>query len=118
MDNLPLCKLQGGGMHLVLHTRNPSNSSTRKNLPSTLHPPKSLTVPWLAPKELLFSNCHPPQEIQAASASMALVDSESSFYQHALELDGELASEWAKVDRLCQWLQELHPQVFAVEHLP
>ncbi|GAA0186043.1 hypothetical protein LIER_33331 [Lithospermum erythrorhizon] len=27
---------------------------------------------------------------------MILVDSESAFYQHALELDGEIAREWAK----------------------
>ncbi|GAA0168609.1 hypothetical protein LIER_23285 [Lithospermum erythrorhizon] len=31
---------------------------------------------------------------------MAQADSESSLYQHALELDGELARERAKVDRL------------------
>ncbi|GAA0150359.1 hypothetical protein LIER_37106 [Lithospermum erythrorhizon] len=53
-----------------------------------------------------------------ASASMALADSESALYQHALELDGELSREGTKVDRLREKLQELHRQVVAVEHLP
>ncbi|GAA0164419.1 hypothetical protein LIER_20062 [Lithospermum erythrorhizon] len=49
---------------------------------------------------------------------MSLVDSESAIYQHALELDGELTWERAKVDWLKKQLQELHPQVVAMEHLP
>ncbi|GAA0146303.1 hypothetical protein LIER_06294 [Lithospermum erythrorhizon] len=45
-----------------------------------------------------------------ASASMALADSESAIYQYVLELDGELAKECAKVDRLRKQLQEFHPR--------
>ncbi|GAA0160074.1 hypothetical protein LIER_38971 [Lithospermum erythrorhizon] len=42
----------------------------------------------------------------------------SSIYQHALELDGELTRERAKVDRPKKWLQELHPKMVAADHFP
>ncbi|GAA0152918.1 hypothetical protein LIER_11277 [Lithospermum erythrorhizon] len=55
---------------------------------------------------------------QAVLGFMVLANSESAIYENALELDGELALERAKVDRLREHLQELHPQVVAVKHLP
>ncbi|GAA0171520.1 hypothetical protein LIER_25529 [Lithospermum erythrorhizon] len=58
------------------------------------------------------------QVLLSSTKSLASGYSESVLYQHAMELDGDLARERAKVDRLREQLEELHPQVVAVEHLP